>query len=68
MRFLLKDTLQYVPLFGFYFYVQGCVYVRRGRGKFREDITRRELRYLADAIQTPYWLVVYPEGTRCVID
>jgi lysophosphatidate acyltransferase len=65
IRYMLKDTLCFVPLYGWYFYNHGCVYVRRGRGKFREDITRRELRYLADSLRTrPLWLVVFPEGTR----
>jgi lysophosphatidate acyltransferase len=63
---MLKDALQYVPLFGWYFYIHGCVYVRRGRGKFREDITRNEMKYLVNTLNRPFWLVIFPEGTRFV--
>uniref|UniRef100_A0A914WWA1 Phospholipid/glycerol acyltransferase domain-containing protein n=1 Tax=Plectus sambesii TaxID=2011161 RepID=A0A914WWA1_9BILA len=61
LRYVLKDTLQYVPLFGWYFYQRGCMYVNRHG--FDESLTVRELQYLKN-MALPFWLVLFPEGTR----
>lgn len=30
LRYVMKDTLQLIPLYGHYFYAHGCIYVKRG--------------------------------------
>lgn len=30
LRYVMKDTLQLMPLYGHYFYAHGCIYVKRG--------------------------------------
>ncbi|VDO94629.1 unnamed protein product [Soboliphyme baturini] len=62
LRYVLKNTLSYIPLYGWYFYMHGCVYVRRAR-RFQEHLTSKQLRYLCD-LDYPFWLVLFPEGTR----
>lgn len=44
VRYVLKNTLQAIPLFGWYFYAHGCIYVHRG--KFNQDKMKRALEYL----------------------
>lgn len=62
LRYMLKDSLQYIPLYGWYFYCHGCVYVRRG-GQFQSDIAEKQLTYLSKT-KVPIWMVIFPEGTR----
>ncbi|XP_064101870.1 LOW QUALITY PROTEIN: 1-acyl-sn-glycerol-3-phosphate acyltransferase epsilon-like [Macrobrachium nipponense] len=61
LRYVMKDTLQLIPLYGFYFYVHGCIYVKRG--KFSQQKMIASLDYLKNP-KIPTWLVVFPEGTR----
>ncbi|KAF2365380.1 Acyltransferase C-terminal domain [Trinorchestia longiramus] len=61
LRYVMKSALQMLPLFGWYFYVHGCIYVKRG--KFNQDKMLQALRYLKDP-KIPSWLVIFPEGTR----
>ncbi|KHJ47321.1 Acyltransferase [Trichuris suis] len=73
LRYILKDSLQYLPLYGWYFFAHGGVYVRRG-SSFNQSIAIRQLQYLrsldvpethhafAQFFQTS--LVLFPEGTR----
>lgn len=30
LRYVMKNTLQLLPLYGHYFYAHGCIYVKRG--------------------------------------
>lgn len=46
LRYVMKDTLQLIPLYGHYFYTHGCIYVKRGR--FNQDKMIRSLEYLRD--------------------
>ncbi|XP_045605577.1 1-acyl-sn-glycerol-3-phosphate acyltransferase epsilon isoform X1 [Procambarus clarkii] len=61
LRYVMKDTLQLIPLYGHYFYAHGCIYVKRG--KFNQQKMIRALDYLTDP-RIPTWLVIFPEGTR----
>ena len=50
LRFVMKDGLQWLPLYGHYFYQHGCIYVRRGQ--FSQHKMMRGLEYLQnDRIQ-----------------
>eukprot|EP00730_Choanoeca_flexa_P016266 TRINITY_DN7652_c0_g1_i2.p1 TRINITY_DN7652_c0_g1~~TRINITY_DN7652_c0_g1_i2.p1 ORF type:complete len:345 (+),score=31.49 TRINITY_DN7652_c0_g1_i2:45-1079(+) len=62
LQFILKNALKYVPFFGPYFRQHGFVYVQR---KWELDRVRleKQLTELQDS-QHPYWMVVFPEGTR----
>lgn len=62
LRYMLKDSLQYIPLYGWYFYRHGSVYVRR-RGQFQSHIAANQLNYLSN-LDVPVWMVIFPEGTR----
>ena len=63
VRYILKDTIKYMPIFGWYFPQHNCVYVRRtGTPKDIEDIERQLQVY--PRLQMPVWLVIFPEGTR----
>ena len=44
LRYVMKDTLQMLPLYGFYFYQHGCIYVKRGN--FRQNKMEEALKYL----------------------
>lgn len=61
VRYVLKDTIQLVPLYGHYLYQHGCIYVKRSQ--FNPWKMTRALKYLQNPkIRT--WMVVFPEGTR----
>ncbi|XP_037776426.1 1-acyl-sn-glycerol-3-phosphate acyltransferase epsilon-like isoform X4 [Penaeus monodon] len=61
LRYVMKDTLQLMPLYGHYFYAHGCIYVKRG--KFSQNKMIEALDYLRHP-KIPTWLVIFPEGTR----
>ncbi|XP_069947471.1 1-acyl-sn-glycerol-3-phosphate acyltransferase epsilon isoform X4 [Cherax quadricarinatus] len=61
LRYVMKDTLQLIPLYGHYFYAHGCIYVKRG--KFNQQKMIRALDCLRDP-RIPTWLIIFPEGTR----
>ncbi|XP_013772705.1 1-acyl-sn-glycerol-3-phosphate acyltransferase epsilon-like [Limulus polyphemus] len=61
VRYIMKNSLQAVPLYGFYFYEHGCVYVKRGN--FNQSKMMNDLKYLKHK-RIPTWLVIFPEGTR----
>ena len=44
LRYVMKNTLQYIPLYGWYFYVHGCIYVKRGN--FNQSRMIDSLNYL----------------------
>ncbi|XP_014681534.1 PREDICTED: 1-acyl-sn-glycerol-3-phosphate acyltransferase epsilon-like isoform X2 [Priapulus caudatus] len=63
IRYILKNELKMVPLYGNCFYEHGCVYVKRSRGQFNQE---RMLMHL-EAMKkrgNPGWLIIFPEGTR----
>ncbi|XP_010559400.1 PREDICTED: 1-acyl-sn-glycerol-3-phosphate acyltransferase epsilon [Haliaeetus leucocephalus] len=62
VRYVLKDGLKWLPLYGWYFSQHGGVYVKRS-AKFNEKEMREKLRAQMKA-ETPMYLVIFPEGTR----
>ncbi|XP_032324684.1 1-acyl-sn-glycerol-3-phosphate acyltransferase epsilon isoform X2 [Camelus ferus] len=62
VRYVLKDGLKWLPLYGCYFSQHGGIYVKRS-AKFNEKEMRRKLQRYMDA-GTPMYLVIFPEGTR----
>ncbi|XP_047406169.1 1-acyl-sn-glycerol-3-phosphate acyltransferase epsilon isoform X3 [Sciurus carolinensis] len=62
VRYVLKDGLKWLPLYGFYFSQHGGIYVKRS-AKFNEKDMRKKLQSYVNA-GTPMYLVIFPEGTR----
>uniref|UniRef100_G3T859 1-acylglycerol-3-phosphate O-acyltransferase 5 n=1 Tax=Loxodonta africana TaxID=9785 RepID=G3T859_LOXAF len=62
VRYVLKDGLKWLPLYGCYFSKHGGIYVKRS-AKFNEKEMRNKLQSHVDA-GTPMFLVIFPEGTR----
>ncbi|XP_009700179.1 PREDICTED: 1-acyl-sn-glycerol-3-phosphate acyltransferase epsilon-like, partial [Cariama cristata] len=62
VRYVLKDGLKWLPLYGWYFSQHGGVYVKRS-AKFNEKEMREKLQAQMKA-ETPMYLVIFPEGTR----
>ncbi|XP_035125725.1 1-acyl-sn-glycerol-3-phosphate acyltransferase epsilon isoform X2 [Callithrix jacchus] len=62
VRYVLKDGLKWLPLYGCYFSQHGGIYVKRS-AKFNEKEMRNKLQSYVDA-GTPMYLVIFPEGTR----
>lgn len=65
VRYVLKDGLKYLPLYGYVFNLHGCIYVSRGKKGNPPSFTKvsKRLEHHKDH-QTPVWMVVFPEGTR----
>ncbi|XP_035224564.1 1-acyl-sn-glycerol-3-phosphate acyltransferase epsilon-like isoform X2 [Stegodyphus dumicola] len=61
VRYVMKDSLQLVPMYGFYFYEHGCVFVKRHYFDSNKMIS--SLQYLQNK-RIPTWMVIFPEGTR----
>ncbi|KAK6730690.1 hypothetical protein RB195_007265 [Necator americanus] len=61
-RVMVKHAIHYVPLFGWYIFQHGYIYVRRF-GEFLSAPVLRQLAWL-DTLDEKYWLLVFPEGTR----
>lgn len=61
VRYVMKDSLQLVPMYGFYFYEHGCVFVKRHY--FDSNKMVSSLKYLQNR-RIPTWMVIFPEGTR----
>ncbi|RXM30761.1 1-acyl-sn-glycerol-3-phosphate acyltransferase epsilon [Acipenser ruthenus] len=62
LRYVLKDGLKWLPLYGWYFSQHGGVYVKRS-AKFDEKAMRNKL-ISQTKLGTPMYLVIFPEGTR----
>uniref|UniRef100_A0A7N9C935 1-acylglycerol-3-phosphate O-acyltransferase 5 n=1 Tax=Macaca fascicularis TaxID=9541 RepID=A0A7N9C935_MACFA len=62
VRYVLKEGLKWLPLYGFYFAQHGGIYVKRS-AKFNEKEMRNKLQSYVNA-GTPMYLVIFPEGTR----
>ncbi|KAK0427608.1 hypothetical protein QR680_010322 [Steinernema hermaphroditum] len=61
-RVMVKNAIHFVPLFGWYIYQHGYIYVRRF-GKYKKGPVERQLHYLS-TMGEPFWLLIFPEGTR----
>ncbi|CAM1299019.1 Uncharacterised protein g2298 [Pycnogonum litorale] len=61
VRYLMKHTLQTIPMYGHYFYQHGCIFVKRGDFNARKFTSA--MAYLTHK-RIPSWLVIFPEGTR----
>ncbi|KIH53789.1 Acyltransferase [Ancylostoma duodenale] len=61
-RVMVKHVIHYVPLFGWYIFQHGYIYVRRF-GEFLSAPVLKQLAWL-DTIDEKFWLLVFPEGTR----
>uniref|UniRef100_A0A8C9AAM7 1-acylglycerol-3-phosphate O-acyltransferase 5 n=1 Tax=Prolemur simus TaxID=1328070 RepID=A0A8C9AAM7_PROSS len=62
VRYVLKDRLKWLPLYGGYFPQHGGIYVKRS-AKFNEKEMRNKLQRYVNT-RTPMYLVIFPEGTR----
>ncbi|XP_074845007.1 1-acyl-sn-glycerol-3-phosphate acyltransferase epsilon isoform X4 [Carettochelys insculpta] len=62
VRYVLKDGLKWLPLYGWYFSQHGGIYVKRS-AKFNEKEMNNKLQAQVKA-ETPMYLVIFPEGTR----
>ncbi|KHN70736.1 1-acyl-sn-glycerol-3-phosphate acyltransferase epsilon [Toxocara canis] len=62
LRFMIKYAMHYFPLFGWYTYQHGYVYVRRF-GSVMWSAVERQLSFLK-SLNEPFWLLIFPEGTR----
>uniref|UniRef100_A0A3P9JX84 1-acylglycerol-3-phosphate O-acyltransferase 5 (lysophosphatidic acid acyltransferase, epsilon) n=1 Tax=Oryzias latipes TaxID=8090 RepID=A0A3P9JX84_ORYLA len=62
VRYVLKDGLKWLPLYGWYFSQHGGIYVKRS-AKFNEMAMRKKLLNQTQT-GTPMYLVIFPEGTR----
>ncbi|XP_043535193.1 1-acyl-sn-glycerol-3-phosphate acyltransferase epsilon isoform X2 [Chiloscyllium plagiosum] len=62
VRYVLKDGLKWLPLYGWYFSQHGGIYVKRS-AKFNEKAMADKLKQQI-IVGTPAYLVIFPEGTR----
>ncbi|XP_062894987.1 1-acyl-sn-glycerol-3-phosphate acyltransferase epsilon [Mobula hypostoma] len=62
VRYVLKDGLKWLPLYGWYFSQHGGIYVKRS-AKFSEEAMTSKLHQQIKS-GTPTYLVIFPEGTR----
>ncbi|XP_068613240.1 1-acyl-sn-glycerol-3-phosphate acyltransferase epsilon-like [Brachionichthys hirsutus] len=62
VRYVLKDGLKWLPLYGWYFSQHGGVYVKRS-AKFDEKGMKKKLLCQTQS-GAPMYLVIFPEGTR----
>ena len=62
LRYVMKDTLQMVPLYGLYFYEHGCIYVKRG--EFKQKKMESSLEYLQDPKIKVYSLQYFLECVK----
>ena len=75
LRYLMKDSLKFLPLYGPYFVFHRCFFVKRARRTDTATATgdasalttvtalQRQLERVIE-LKTPLWLVLFPEGTR----
>jgi 1-acyl-sn-glycerol-3-phosphate acyltransferase len=60
-KYIMKNSLRFVPFLGFYAMRMGCVPVKRGQ---RGAAIKRMVAAVKGGAQTPGQLVIYPQGTR----
>ncbi|CAI2311786.1 unnamed protein product [Caenorhabditis sp. 36 PRJEB53466] len=61
-RVMVKQSIHLVPMFGWYIFQHGYIYVRRF-GEFIGAPVLRQLKWLNES-DPPFWLLIFPEGTR----
>lgn len=66
IRYILKDSLRYLPMYGFYFVQHGSIYVKRNATDDMTTLRRKMMEFKRNS--TPLWLVIFPEGTRFNVD
>ncbi|XP_037127665.1 1-acyl-sn-glycerol-3-phosphate acyltransferase epsilon-like isoform X2 [Syngnathus acus] len=62
VRYVLKDGLKWLPLYGWYFSQHGGIYVKRS-AKFNQEAMMKKL-VSQNQSGAPMYLVIFPEGTR----
>ncbi|KAJ3076727.1 hypothetical protein HDU98_000606 [Podochytrium sp. JEL0797] len=62
LRIMLKDSIQWVPVFGWGMYFFSFVYMSRNWAKDERDLLHR-LPMIRDNCLGYYWLLLFPEGT-----
>ncbi|MBR9766187.1 MAG: 1-acyl-sn-glycerol-3-phosphate acyltransferase [Rhodobacteraceae bacterium] len=60
-KFIMKDSLRYAPVLGYYALRLGCVPVKRGR---RSEAIRDMMAGVTSGEAPPGQLIIYPQGTR----
>ncbi len=60
-KFIMKSSLRWAPILGWYGMRIGCVPVDRGK---RAEAIRQMMEGVKDGTQTPGQLIIYPQGTR----
>ena len=64
LRYVMKNTLQMMPLYGHYFYAHGCIYVKRG--KFNQGKMINALNYLkTDNLCVSISLIIVRNACLC---
>lgn len=61
IRFIMKQELHWVPCIGYYMKAVGHIYVRR-QG-FKQEKLMESLSVINE-MKRPFWLAIFPEGTR----
>lgn len=61
-RYILKDVLKFLPLYGWYLGYRGGIFVRRQKNKDQTTLIKGLKNFVENDI--PVWLVIFPEGTR----
>ncbi len=62
-KFIMKSSLTFMPIIGFYARRIGCIPVKRGK---RSEAIKTMLSAVQDGNATPGQLIIYPQGTRVV--
>lgn len=60
-KFIMKHTLKWAPILGFYAVRIGCIAVNRGK---RGEAIKQMVRDVSAGRQRPGQLIIYPQGTR----
>ena len=60
-KFIMKSSLTFMPIIGFYARRIGCIPVKRGK---RSEAIKTMLTAVQDGNATPGQLIIYPQGTR----
>ena len=64
MKFVLKNSLRYSPISGWFLRQRNCIYVRRGAKELNSF--KKQMHRIAPGgfFSSGSWLVIFPEGTR----
>ncbi|KAJ9062280.1 hypothetical protein DSO57_1012496 [Entomophthora muscae] len=61
-RYFLKDSIKYLPIFGWSLYLIGMLFIKRNWLSDHKKIDKVFHTFLHNRL--PVWLITYPEGTR----